>query len=151
MKGRPEVLFNFTPIQKEWFQRLDGGKTKLNWFLLEVALEYYDRIRDSAELAPYREQYSEDQIAQFCAYYARRMKKSLLDCIRGRRKRAMACQEYIDDFYPHHGDKLNGLLNDVAKEAWDSMVGGCRLCPQQCLADYMGRATLFDEYMGQGE
>jgi len=40
----------YTPIKLEWFYYLEGEKTKLNWFLLEIALEYYDRIRDSQEL-----------------------------------------------------------------------------------------------------
>ena len=143
-------MFNFTPIKIEWFYRLEGDRTKINWFLWEIALEYYDRIRDSQELAHYREQYGEEQVAQFCAYYARRMKKSLLDCLRGRRKHVMAYEEYISDFYPSHGGKLNGLLNDVAKEAWDSMVSGCRLCPQRCLADYMSKTTLFEEFEREG-
>jgi hypothetical protein len=36
---------NYTPIQIEWFYYLEGNKTKLNWFLLETALEYFFRLQ----------------------------------------------------------------------------------------------------------
>jgi len=77
---------NYTPIQMEWFYYLEGDKTKFNWFLLETALEYFFHIRSCEGLATYRKQYDDRQIAQFCTYYARRMKKSLLNCLRGRTK-----------------------------------------------------------------
>jgi hypothetical protein len=137
---------SYTPIQIEWFYYLEGEKTKLNWFLLEIALEYYDRIRDSQALAPYREQYDENQIAQFCAYYARRMKKGMLDCLRGRRKTIVVDQGYITDFYPQHSGQLNDLLLSVAKEAVDHMLSGCKHCPQGCLYDYQAKSPLFDTY-----
>lgn len=136
----------FSPIQMEWFYDLEGHKTKLNWFLLEIALEYFDRIRSSKALSTYWEQYDQIQIAQFCAYYARRMKKGLLNCLRGRTKHLIAYQEIIDDFYPHHGDKLNRQLHDTAKEAWDSMLSGCENCSQQCLSDYKSRTRLFEDH-----
>ena len=136
----------YTPIELEWFYYLEGEKTKLNWFLLEIALEYYDRIRDSQELVTYREQYSEQQIAQFCAYYARRFKKSVLNCLCGRRKSIVIYREHISDFYPQHSDELNSELNAVAWEAVDHMLSGCEHCPQQCLGDYKARSPFFEEY-----
>ena len=78
---------NYTPIKIEWFYYLEGDRTKLNWFLLEVALEYYTRIKSSPELASYREQYDEMQIAQYCTYYVRRLKEGVLKCLQGKRKR----------------------------------------------------------------
>ena len=136
----------FSPIRIEWFYDLEGHKTKFNWFLLEIALEYYDRIQSSQALSAYCEQYGQEQIAQFCTYYARRMKKGLLNFLRGRAKHVIAYQEIIDDFYPHHSDKLNRMLHDVAKEAWESMLSGCENCPQQCLCDYKSRTRLFENH-----
>ena len=134
------------PIRIEWFHHLEGEKTKLNWFLLETALEHYDRIMGSAALAAYREQYSSQQIAQFCTYYARRMRKSLLNCLKGRTKSVIHYRDYVDDFYPHHDDSLNRALEGVAIEAWRHMLSACENCPAQCLIDYRSRSFDFDVY-----
>lgn len=139
---------SFTPIQIEWFYYLEGEKTKLNWFLLEVALEYYMRIRSNTDLQPYREQYTEEQIAQYCTYYVRRMKESLLKCIRGQRKSITLYQEHVADFYPQHPDQQNKALNKVAKEALDHMLSACENCPAMCLHDYTSRSMDFDIYGG---
>jgi hypothetical protein len=134
-----------TPIQIEWFYYLEGEKTKLNWFLLEVALSYYEHIRDNGALTSYRKQYDEQQIAQFCAYYTRRLKKSLLNCLRGQRKSVVFYSEYVGDYYPHHDSQLNTLLHNIAMEAYDDMPF-CDHCPHQCFNDYMARSPFFDEY-----
>jgi len=140
------MLSSRTPIRIEWFYYLEGEKTKLNWFLLEIALEYYDRIKDSPDLASYRKQYDDMQIAQYCTYYARRMKESLLRCLRGQRKSIILYKEHIDDFYPHHTKEMNMALSKVANEAWAHMLDACENCPQQCLDDYMARSRDFDVY-----
>jgi hypothetical protein len=131
----------------EWFYDVHGyEKTKLNWYMLELALEYYDRIMDKPELASYREQYDEDQIAQYCAYYARRLKESLLKYIRGQRKNVIFYREYAGDFYPHHDAGLTATLSRTARESFDNMWPGCRACPQQCLWEHEDKSPLFDEY-----
>jgi len=139
--------FSQIPIRAEWFYYLEGEKTKLNWFLFETALEHYDMIRDSLELKPYLNKYSNQQIAQFCTYYARRMKEELLNCISNKRKRITCSQEYVDDFYPHHSNSLNRRLTDIANDAWVHMLSQCETCPQRCLYDYKSRTILFDEYI----
>lgn len=138
--------FNHMPLQMEWFYNLCGYKTKINWFLMEIALEYYSRIRDSRLLAAYRAQYDEKQVAQFCAYYARRLKESVLRYVRGQRKNVILYREYIEDFYPHHSELQNKLLGKVAKESFDHMASACEHCPQQCLRDYMSRSHDFTLY-----
>jgi hypothetical protein len=137
---------NYTPIEMEWFYYIEGEKTKLNWFLLEVALEYYVRIRDNGELANYREQYDERQRAQYCAYFAKRLKKNLLNCLRGQRKTVVIDQEHINDFYPHFSDAISDLLAKVAKDAVGHMLAACEHCPSQCLRDYRARCPSFDHY-----
>lgn len=137
---------NFTPIQMEWFYHIYGNKTKLNWLLLETALECYFRIRDSAALTDYRKQYDDLQIAQFCTYYARRMKSSLLNCLRGQRKSVIHYRDYVDDFYPHHDDQMNCAIEDAAVEAWTHMLSACENCPQGCPYDYEAETTLFDDH-----
>ena len=97
-------------------------------------------------MEPYRGQYDGQQIAQYCAYYAKRMKKSLLNNLRGRTKHIIFYEEYISDFYPHHDNELNGILNGAAMEAFEELQPGCRACPQMCLRDYRGISPFFDEY-----
>jgi len=137
---------SYTPIQIEWFYYLEGDRTKLNWFLLEVALEYYSRIMGNPELKSYREQYNKEQIAQYCTYYVRRMKDGLLKFIRGRRKCINLYQEHITDFYPHHLRQMNSTLSATAEEALKHMLSACKNCPQQCLLDYQSRSMDFDIY-----
>lgn len=138
--------FSHTPIKIDWFHHLEGEKTKLNWFLLEVALEYYDRIMDSPELVSYREKYDKEQIAQYCTYYVRRFRVGLLKWVRGQRKCINIYQEHVTDFYPHHPHQLNSTLSAVAEEAIMHMVSACKNCPQQCLLDYQSRSSDFDIY-----
>ena len=142
------MLPNRTPIQAKWYYHLEGEKTKLNWFLMEIALEYYDRIMDSPDLAWYREQYDDRQIAQYCTYYAMRAKEGLLKCLRGQRKKVLLRTEHIDDFYPHHTAQQNDALGKAGDRSWDSMLSACKVCPQQCLKDYRSRSCHFDEYEG---
>jgi len=59
--GKRDMQMNNSPIQMEWFYYLEGEKTKLNWFLLEIALEYYSRIMESHELRGYKKQYNNKQ------------------------------------------------------------------------------------------
>lgn len=140
------MIMNNSPIRMEWFYDLHGENTKLNWFLLEIALEYYDRIMGNPELASYRERYDEDRVAQYCAYYARRLKDSLLKYIRGQRKNVIFYREYAGDYYPQHDDRLAAVLSRTARESFDHMWPGCRACPQQCLRKYEDKSPLFDEY-----
>jgi len=130
----------------EWFICLAGERTKFNWFLLEVALEYYDRIMESPELKSYREQYGKEQIGQYCTYYVRRMRAGLMKFLRGQKKSINIYQEHITDFYPHHSHQMNGTLNAIAEEALTHMLSACKNCPQQCMLDYQSRSTDFDIY-----
>ena len=140
------MIHGRVPMRMEWFHNIEGEKTKLNWFLLETAIEHYDRIMESDALSSYRELYTKEQIAVFCAYYARRMKESLLNNLRGRRKNIIPYYEYIDDYYPNHDRKLTNLLRAAANDAWRHMLEACGRCPQQCLNDYSSRCMDFDIY-----
>jgi uncharacterized Fe-S radical SAM superfamily protein PflX len=133
-------------MRYEWFHNIEGHKTKLNWFLLETALEHYDRIMESDALSKYRKLYTDEQIALFCVYYARRMKESLLNNLRGRRKHILLYTEYIDDYYPNLDRETKDSLSDLASEAWGYKLDSCKNCPTQCLADYKSTAIDFDIY-----
>jgi hypothetical protein len=129
----------------EWFYGLDGGKTKLNWFLMEIALDYYDRIKSSPALSSYLKQYGDGQRAQFCAYFSRRLKGSVLRRLSGQEETVIIDQGHIDDFYPHHTGQMNKALAKVAADAVNHMLSACSNCPQGCLYDHNARTTLFDD------
>ena len=140
------MILNTTPIQMEWFLNIEGEKTKLNWYLMELSMDYYSIIIKSPELKTYRTLYGNQEIARYCAYYARRMKKSFLNCLRGRTKSIIFYEEYITDYYPHHNGALNDMLNRKAMEAFEQLRLNCESCPHICLLDYRGYMPLFDEY-----
>ena len=140
------MILNNSHIQMEWFYDIEGEKTKLNWYLLELSLEYYDRIKGSPELSDYRAEYGDKHIAYYCAYYARRLKKSLLNYIKGRNKTVIFYQEYVSDYYPQFCDQKTLLMSRMARESFDQMWPGCRACPQQCLWEHEEKSPLFDEY-----
>jgi len=140
------MIKNTTPIRIEWFYYIEGNKSKLNWFLFEFALEYYDAICRSSLLEDYRSQYGEQYIAQYCTYFARRLKESLLNELRGRTKRVIFYERYISDFYPHHDSELDYALNQLAMDSFETLQSKCDECRQQCLFDYRAISAYFDEY-----
>jgi len=140
------MQMNHSPIQMEWFYDIEGEKTKFNWFLLEIALEYYSRIMGTPELKSYKKQYSNKQIALYCTYYARRSKEDVLKYVKGRRKYMHTYQAYIDDYYPHHTDEQNEILSKVGNETWEHMINSCHTCPQSCLNDYQSESMFFEKY-----
>ena len=140
------MIENTTPIRVEWFYHIEGNKSKLSWFLFEFALGYYEAINSSPELEDYRRQYGERDIAQYCSYFARRIKESILNELRGRTKRVIFYERYISDFYPHHDSELDFAMNRIAMEAFEALQTKCDDCPQRCLYDYMAISAYFDEH-----
>jgi len=130
----------------EWFMEGGKAKTKLNWFLYEVALEYYAFILRNKALGGYRKTYSEEEIARFCAYYAKRMKKSVLEQLAGLTEATEIDDVYITDYYHENSTKVNSVLLQTACAAWDKLLSGCETCPTRCLSEKERYCELFDLY-----
>ena len=139
---------NTTPIRMEWFYYIEGNRSKLNWFLFSFAAEYYGAAINSSEMADYRSRYGERYIAQYCAYFARRLKESLLSDLRGRTKSVIFHERFIGDFFPHHSSDLNHALNLQAMASFEALQTRCDGCPQRCLTDYKAVSAFFDGYEG---
>ena len=137
-------MFGSEFIKKEWFFEGKNAKTKMNWFLYEVVLEYQSFIMRSKALWRYRKAHSETEIAQFCAYYAKRMKKSVLEQLAGMTEATEIEEEYVSDYYPKNSTRLNGLLLETACAAWDSLLSVCETCPTRCLSEKERICELFD-------
>ena len=140
------IIQNNTPIQMKWFYFIEGNKSKLNWFLFEFALEYYNAISKNPSLEDYRNQYDVQYIAQYCTYFSRRLKESLLKELRGRTKHVIFQERYINDFYPHHDSDLNHTLSLIAMNSFEELQFKCDECRQQCLFDYRAISSYFNEY-----
>ena len=133
-------------IDPEWFYGNEEGKTKLNWFLYEVALEYQMFIKDTPSLKAYRKAHGDRNIALFCAHYAKQMKQSVLERLEGRTDATTIYEEYVTDFYPGMAPAQVRLLMDVAEKAWDSHLAVCETCPSRCLSEKGRRSEFFDRY-----
>jgi hypothetical protein len=133
-------------IKAEWFYDCEEDKTKLNWFLYEVALEYHLFIRKADGLKAYRKSQGDRNVARFCTYYAKRMEKNVLDRLYGRTDATVIDEDIIADFYPDMDDLQTRRLLNVACQAWDSLLSVCETCPTRCLSEKERKSEYFDRY-----
>ena len=138
------------PIKAEWFYIDESEQTKINWFCFEYALEFYTFIMKSEALRKYRTRNSNEEIAAFCAYFAKRMKKSVYDQLGGITPVTIIDEEYIADYYPKNTQRQNIVFIDVAGEAWDNLLSACEICPMRCISEREKRSKFFDRYEKDG-
>jgi|DewCreStandDraft_4_1066084.scaffolds.fasta_scaffold19086_3 uncharacterized Fe-S radical SAM superfamily protein PflX len=132
------------PIKASWFYMFESEKTKFNWFCYEYACTLYDHIRKSGRLKKWRSERSDLQIAEFCAYFAKRMKQSVLDKLAERTDATTADEEYIADYCHENTHSQNMAIMDVAGEAWDELLSSCETCPNRCISERHARSKFFD-------
>ncbi len=134
------------PIKAEWFYDSKEEQTKINWFCFEYALEFYTFIMKSQALKDYRKKNSPEQIAAFCTYFARRMKKSVYDRLARFTSAVILDEEYIADYYPQNSQRENLIFMDVAGKAWDYLLSVCETCPVRCISEREERSEFFARY-----
>lgn len=134
------------PIEAQWFYKGKEEKTKINWFCFEYALEFYTHVMNSKVLRRYRAKNSSDQIAAFCAYFAKRMKKSLYDRLARLTDAVIIDEEYIADYYPKNTQSQNKVFIEVAGQAWDELLSVCETCPVRCISERNQKSEFFDRY-----
>jgi hypothetical protein len=61
----------------------DSEKTKLNWFLFEYAAAIQSKIERSLRKRLERKGVKENDIAEFCIYYAKQIEQPILDKLSG--------------------------------------------------------------------
>ena len=138
------------PIKTEWFYKDESEQTKINWFCFEYALEFYTFIMKSEALRKYRARNSNEGIAAFCAYFAKRMKKSVYDKLDAITPVIIIDEEYIADYYPKNTQHQNIVFIDAAGEAWDNLLAACETCPMRCISEREKRSEFFDRYKKDG-
>jgi uncharacterized Fe-S radical SAM superfamily protein PflX len=134
------------PIKAEWFYKDESEKIKMNWFCFEYALEFYTFIMKSEALRKYRAKNSSEEIAAFCAYFAKKMKKSVCDRLAGFTSAVIGDEEYIAEYYPQNTQRQNIVFIKVAGEAWDNLLSACVVCPIRCISEREQRSEFFDRY-----
>ena len=139
-------MIDDTPIKASWFYWDDSEKTKFNWFLYEYACTLYDHIRRSKNetLNRWRAKHSNKQVAEFCAYFSKRMRQSVLDSIARHAKETIGDEEYICDYCHTNTLDENGAILETAVSAWSELLEICVICPERCITERDNRSMFFD-------
>jgi len=131
-------------IKAKSFYQDAGDKIKLNWYCYEYANNLYNAIKKSDKLIQYRRGHTQKQIAEFCLYFTKRMRKSVYDRNAGRSSITAIDARYIYEFYPENTYKMTQTLLEAAVAAWDEQVLSCANCPNRCLSECFELTDMFD-------
>lgn len=133
-------------IQASWFYLDDDEKIKLNWFLYEYALVFFDHVKGSGRkaVAKWKSRQSEEQIAEFCAYYAKRMKQSVRALREGTEKAILMPEYFVSDYCHATTHRENRAIMEVASAAWTEKLLICKACGGGCTYDGEMRCEFFD-------
>jgi len=142
--GETRIMKDISPVQASWFYTITEEKIKLNWFLFEYACEVYDKIKrsDNESLCKWRSRWSNKQTAEFCAYFAKRMRRSIFDRLAD--KTVEIDDEYILDYCHTITIRETSALMDAAAEAWSEFLDICAVCPCRCLSERYEYCDMFD-------
>jgi hypothetical protein len=124
----------------------ESEKTKFNWHTYEYALSLFENIESSRDkaLARWKSRRNEKQIAEFCAYYAKRMKQSTYDRITGKTNKVISEEVYVSDYCHTNTHRENDTITDVARNTWEELMKTCIVCPNRCISERHVRCELFD-------
>ena len=131
-------------IQTSWFYTYEFEKTKFNWFCFEYALKLYDCVKGSKKLKKWTDEMTDIEIASFCAYFAKRMKKSVTDKLSGVTDIVEGDEEYLSDYCHTNTPRQNAALLRVAGDAWEQLLSVCVTCPTRCLSERFLLCDFFD-------
>ena len=137
-------------VKAERFYQDNADKIKLNWLCYEYANNLYRAIKSSPKLSKYRAQHKQDQIADFCLYYAKRMRKSIYDRSIGKGEGVKVSVQYIYEYKPGCPAKQAQALIEAAEAAWDETIRGCTICPNRCLFKWFELTPMFDNLAKMG-
>ena len=129
-----------------WFYHSDGEKTKLNWFLYEYACKLYEDIKYShiKALSKWKSQRSDVQIAEFSAYFAKRMRQSVDNQLAGLSTGTEIDEEYIRDYCHTNTRRENEAMIEIASDSWVGLLDTCVTCPCRCVSERYRRSEFFD-------
>jgi len=136
------------PIEPKWFYQSVNEKIKFAWFLYEYACAYYNQITGSRKKHVDRwvKRHTDIQIADFCAYYSKRVQDSLGEFVLGHTNDVMCDAQYIQVYWHRNSKQFNFELAFLAQAAMVELLEICNVCPVQCLNDPSGYCEFFDRH-----
>jgi len=136
------------PIYPKWFYQSEIERIKFAWFLYEYACAYYNQISESRnkQVVRWFKEHTELQIADFCAYFSKRVQESLGEFILGRTNDILCDVGYIQVYWHRNNNRLNAELAFIAQQAMVDLLEICRNCSVQCLDDPSGYCEFFERY-----
>jgi hypothetical protein len=139
-------------IPESWFYLDDSEKIKLNWFLYEYALVLFEHIKENRKkaLTKWKLRQSDEQIAEFSAYYAKRMAQSIRALRKGSEKAILMPEYYVSDYYHNATHLESRAIMEIASAAWTEKIHICNACGGGCTYDGEMRCEFFDR-MERGE
>ena len=135
-----------SPVKANWFYTLNNEKIKFNWFCYEFACTFFEHLKDNKDkkLKKWLFVRTELQVAEFCAYYAKRLKKSMEDRLAGITDGTEFDEEFISDFCHTNTHNENMALIEVVVKAWDEHTLFCVSCPTRCVSERYAKCEFFD-------
>jgi hypothetical protein len=139
-------------IPASWFYMDDSERIKLNWFLYEYALVLFEHIKESRKkaLTKWKLLQSDEQIAEFSAYYAKRMAQSIRALREGSEKAILMPEYYVSDYCHSATHRENRAIMEIACAAWTEKIHICNECGGGCTNDGETRCEFFGR-MERGE
>jgi hypothetical protein len=133
-------------IPASWFYIDDSEKTKENWFLYESACKFYEFIDSSQSeaLLKWKAKRSDEQVAEFCAYFAKRMRPGILNSYYDNVDDDLLHNIYIRDYCHGNTRSENAAIMEICDAAMIELLESCVVCPVRCLDDIDARCALFD-------
>jgi hypothetical protein len=139
-------------ISTSWFYKEDNEKIKLNWFLYEFACDFFELLHEdrTRRIADWKATLTDERLAEFCAYYAKRMKRSLVDFLEQETGSIKVYDEYLGDYCHENTRRENGVITKIGSAAWDKMMSSCSVCPDKCLEKPGEFCVYFDQMRQRG-
>ena len=143
-----------TLIPATWFYMDEDEKLKINWFLYEYAcklFEYFERSRKKG-LTKWRARLADAQLAEFCAYFAKRMRATvyMMHLQVDEEMVALSDEKYIRDYCHENTSAENAALLLICEAALIDLLEVCASCPVRCLDDMHSRCEIFDRMEREG-
>lgn len=133
-------------IPATWFCAEENEKSKMNWLLYEYALKLHDHIESSRDkqITGWRATLGDERLAEFCAYFSKRLRKSLRDRNAGVTRTIEFSDRFVRDYCHGNSHAVNDIILEAALEAWESLLECCAVCPNRCLAEPDCHCDIFD-------
>jgi hypothetical protein len=134
-------------ISASWFYKDETEKVKMHWFLYEYACKLFDQIKSSknSALTKWKSQRSNKQLAEFCAYLAKRTKRNIHDKpVSNPEEDIITVDEFIHDYCHTNPEAEDDAITDICEAAWVELLESCSICPTRCIREMHARCELFD-------